>query len=1497
MKCGDKPILLTMLAGLTIWLTLAAPGPLYAQGGDSPPAPIAGGSNLRFEHLTPKEGLLSLTVRSIVQDSQSFMWFATANGLCRYDGYRFKAFHNDSYDPHSLSTENLGMLYEDHEGVLWVGTWGGGLNAFDQNTEQFTRYLHDPNDPHSLSHNWVNVIYEDKSGRLWIGTDGGLNRFDRTGGQFTHYRHDPNDDRSLSHDVVQTIAEDAAGNLWLGTLGGGLNKFDPASGQFTRYQHDPHNPNSLNYDNVDSIAIDADGSLWVGTADGLDHFDPATGQFTHYRHDPDDPHSLSDNDISALYSDDSGEVWAGTRAGGLNLFDPETERVTRYPSDPDDPDSFWGDWVLSIYADRSGALWIATGANGVNRLDRGAAKFELYQYDPNDPHSLSPGSIWSILQDHLGTLWVGTVGGGLNKYDPVAGGFTHYRHDPNDPHSLIDDQVFAIAEDATGDLWVGTKHGLNRFDRTSERFTRYTHDPADPSSLSEDLVAALHIDRDGHLWVGTFGGGLNKFDPATDGFRHYQSDPAKPDSLSSNRVVTIVEDPSGVLWLGTLGGGLNKFDLETETFRPYRHEPDNPNSLSNDDVQHIYMDQAGMLWLATGRGLNKFDPQTETFRHYSGQDGLATDNILSAVGDEHGHLWLGTNGGGLSRFDPDSETFKNYDQSDGLQSNDFMARGAYRDASGKLYFGGANGLNAFYPHQLTENPYLPPVVLTDFQIFNQSVPIGGEDSPLQKVINETDEITLSYQQSVFSFEFAALNYRAPEKNQYAYILEGFDADWNYTDSSRRFATYTNLDPGSYTFRVKASNNDGLWNEQGKAVKITITPPWWQTVWFRSLAGVLAVGLVVGGYRWRVRSIEERNRQLETQVTERTNELQESETRFRALSGATFETVVVHDDGVVLDVNEATIQLHGYTRAELIGQHLNKLIAPESREAAAKHIQAKSEELIEVTGLKRDGSVFPLEVRARNIPSQGRNLRVVTGRDITERKRAEQHLRQAKERAEAANQAKSTFLANMSHELRSPLNTIIGFSDLMRREALTGREPLTPGQQQNLSLIHRSGEHLLALINNVLDLSKIEAGRVTLSPNNFGLRQLLDDLEDMFALKASDKHLALQFKPEPNLPHLVRADEVKLRQVLINLLSNALKFTEEGGVVVRVSRRAEKQRSKGAEEIDLSSPFPPTPYSLLHFEVEDTGPGIADEELEQVFETFAQTTTGQALQEGTGLGLPISRQFVRLMGGDLTAHSQVGHGSVFQFDIPVELVETAQVEAKPPGRRVIGLAPGQPRYRILIVDDNPTNRQLLRNLLELLSPPTDSEPAFELREANNGQQAIDVWQQWQPHLIWMDMRMPVLDGYQATRRIKATPQGQQTKVLALTASSFEEERAAVLAAGCDDFLRKPFREGDLLEMMTRHLGVRYVYAQEVEAQEPGLDEKPSIQDLTSKIASLPAGLLDRLEAAAIRAQMEEVNALIEQVRAYDVTLAQALAELADDFEYSKIASIIQTTRQA
>jgi signal transduction histidine kinase/CheY-like chemotaxis protein len=521
---------------------------------------------------------------------------------------------------------------------------------------------------------------------------------------------------------------------------------------------------------------------------------------------------------------------------------------------------------------------------------------------------------------------------------------------------------------------------------------------------------------------------------------------------------------------------------------------------------------------------------------------------------------------------------------------------------------------------------------------------------------------------------------------------------------------------------------------------------------------------------------------------------------------------------------------------------------------------------------------------------------------------------AKDKAEVANEAKSAFLANMSHELRSPLNAILGFSQLMTRS-----QTLSPEHQENISIISSSGEHLLTLINNVLDLSKIEAGRTTLNPKKFDLYRLLCDLEDMFQLKADDKHLQLVFDRTPDVPQYVETDELKLRQVLINLLNNALKFTEEGGVSVRVRPQEIAKRvdlydkSKSSEmpasndfdfsrlsqsenasfgsptdDLDSTSSFSPWGQQggvafFLHFEVEDTGPGIAANELDNIFEAFVQTQTGKDAQEGTGLGLPISRKFVELMGGKMSISSAVGQGTNFKFDLQVGKVDRAEIEIKKPISNVIALEPNQHSYRILIVDDKPLNRQLLIKILNPLG--------FELKEATNGQEAIEIWDSWEPHLIWMDMRMPVMDGYEATQQIKGTLKGQATAIIALTASVLEEERAVILSAGCDAFMRKPFREADIFDAMRKYIGVRYIY------EDPSSDSLSAIKNqhrgemTVADFIMLPEPLVAELKQAILNADMDLIASSIEQIRLQDLVTAEAIANCIDNFEYDKVLKLI------
>ncbi|MBD0347233.1 MAG: response regulator, partial [Coleofasciculus sp. Co-bin14] len=589
-------------------------------------------------------------------------------------------------------------------------------------------------------------------------------------------------------------------------------------------------------------------------------------------------------------------------------------------------------------------------------------------------------------------------------------------------------------------------------------------------------------------------------------------------------------------------------------------------------------------------------------------------------------------------------------------------------------------------------------------------------------------------------------------------------------------------------------------------------------------------------------------------------------------------------------SEELYQMFGYdpTQPEpSLGEHL-KEIHPDDRVLWQKNIifALKSEQPYEFNFriLRKDGQVRHIEARGETILNEaGQVIQLFgTAMDVTERKQVEIALQQAKEAAERANRAKSDFLASMSHELRTPLNAILGFSQILARD-----ESLKPQQRKHVGIINRSGEHLLALINDILSMSKIEAGRITLNENCFDLYGLLDSLEEMLQLKAKTKGLQLKFERQRDIPQYVQTDESKLRQVLINLLGNAIKFTEMGSITLRVARALKIGQLKGwpVENWNLEEGNLPTKQPVtLQFEVEDTGSGIASEELNTLFDPFVQTQTGRQSMEGTGLGLPISREFVRLMGGDISVSSSLGQGSIFTFDIQVHLTSPATVETKAPNRRVIGLEPNQPKYRILIVEDVEENRQLLVKLLEPLG--------FEVCEASQGQEAVALWQSWRPHLILMDIRMPVMDGYDATKRIKQAPNGHNTVVIALTASAFEEQREAILGAGCDDFIRKPFQEEILYEKIALYLGVRYLY--EAENKLTATQESAQLLQLTSDALSvMPSEWVHTLHQAALAMDDEQVTQLIEQIPETEATVAKLLTYLVDNFRLDLIVDCLDT----
>lgn len=777
-------------------------------------------------------------IRVIVQDDHGFIWLGGENGLARYDGVRLKRYVNNPRVAGTLTSSYVRDIKIDHDGVMWVAT-DLGLCRYNPRTDDFTAFLAGEGE-RNISHNVVMSLALDTGNNLYLGTANGLNVFNAARSEFRRYYPQPSQMGDTGANTIQDVFIDNQSQVWLGTGELGLARFNLEDDQYELFQHDQNDPNSITSDSVLDIEQDHTGQLWIATyGGGVSRMNIAAGTFHSYRHDPADPSSIGSNAVWDIFQDSEGVIWLATDPGGLARYDEAHDRFSHHRHSPYNRDSISSNVVRTVFEDRQRDLWVGTFPSGVNFYSRAVRKFTNYMHKPDDAQSLSHSAVLSFLQDREGLVWIGTEGG-LDSFDPLTKTFTRHNLQPGAQGGLRANAVLSLEEDYNGDLWVGTwSGGLHRYNKDTGVFHNYFPDKNDPSSINSAFVWQIMRDSQNNLWVATETGGLNRYDRSTDSFTALVHDPLDETTISGNFVWAVLEDRVGDIWVGTING-LDRFDQKTQRFVRYTENSTDPEAFNSIiRIRSLAEDQRGRIWIGTqDNGAFVYNPLTDRFIRLDQTRGLPSPYVPSLVEDGLGNMWM-TTGNGVARVNVDTLEVTAYRKGHGLVGNNFNRDATLKDRDGNLYFGGADGFSVVDPSTLEESSEQFPVLITGFRIFNRPVPIGEPGSPLQSSVLTTQTITLNHSHAMFSFDFAALSYRFASRNQYAYKLEGFDKDWNSVGTDNT-ATYTNIGAGTYVFKVKAANGEGVWSNEIATKRVVVLPPPWRTWWAYLTYGLIAI---------------------------------------------------------------------------------------------------------------------------------------------------------------------------------------------------------------------------------------------------------------------------------------------------------------------------------------------------------------------------------------------------------------------------------------------------------------------------------------------------------------------------------------------------------------------------------------------------------------------------------------------------------------------------------
>ncbi|TGV04760.1 hybrid sensor histidine kinase/response regulator transcription factor [Flavivirga rizhaonensis] len=1209
-------------------------------------------NNLKFKNYSTKDGLSQRSVASILQDNQGFMWFGTRYGLNKFDGDTFK--------------------------------------NYNYNSEEIN----------SLSHNWITELVKDYSGTIWVGTKKGLNKYSPENDNFSRVRKSNLNKQFYDHEIWDIKVQDSS-FLWIAT-NQGLDKFHIATNNILTFKHNDNNPNSISSDKVRRIFIASNNDLWISTSEKIDLYDVKKNGFKHYDYPNNATPTITKNNVTALFQDSSGKIWLGYN-NGLAFFNPDTDAFEDFKLKSEVAIT---SSVRTICEDREGYLWIGT-YNGLCKLTQKNDAFYKYEHDITDPKSLSQNSIYEIVEDSRGDLWIGTWAGGISYYDKSSNDFATFSEGYS-IKNLNYKVVSSIVEDDEENLWIGTEGGgINFYDKKKKTFAYYKHDPKNLNSLSANNVKAIIKDYKGDFWVGTHDGGLNQIiiNKKNKRFKRFKNNPNDSTSISDNKITAITEDAQHNIWIGTNEGGLNfynrntnafiriedssntlgnfiytisksktdnsiligsinglaKIDIKTKHITPVNFREGTTNSYTLNPVLSIYQESENNYWIGTeGNGLYNYNSKTGKKVRYGLVDGLPNEVIYAILPDDYGNVWLSTNKG-LSRLNLETKTFKNFEETDGIQGNEFNYGAYLKTKKGNLVFGGTDGFTVFNPNQIEENTFIPPVVLTDFSVRNK---------PFKTITDALSSITLKYNQNDFSFDFVALSYSQPNKNQYAYKLEGFDTYWNFIGNNKT-AVYTNLNNGDYTFKVKASNNDGLWNENGNSIKIKILPPLWRTWWAYIIYLLMLLALFWGIRKYTLLRIQDRN--------------------------------------------------------ELKQERLDK------------------------------------------------------------------------QQMEEVNRLKLQLFTNISHDFRTPLTLIVGPLKRMINNQV-GDSYI----QNQLTGMYRNASILLQLINQLLDFRKSETGKLLLHVSKNDMVTFLKDIQLSFDEMAKDRNIKYALHSSEESVE-VWFDKIEMKKVILNILSNAFKFTpQHGNVSINISTNKEALNNGGD-------------YNYVKIEIQDSGKGIPEEDIEYVFDRYFQLGQQNELRSGTGVGLALAKDIVELHHGNIYVKSNLGIGSCFTIELPLgkahlkpdeiiendyednDILDYYEVANVKSGWIREDIEIEESKFdealpSILLVEDNTEVRQFIKEIFE---------EDFNVYEAENGHAGIYSAQYNPIDVIVSDVMMPEMNGLEMCAKLKTDIRTSHIPVIMLTARTSSKVQKEGYETGADIYLTKPF-DGPTLRLQVLNI---------------------------------------------------------------------------------------------